>query len=70
MSMNVIFIVSGVCSIDTKAASSGTVGHERFQAVGPVALWDRAIAVNISANDGAAPASGGNVPVPWLVYVP
>ena len=56
--------------MDTKADSVGMVGHDRCQVAGPVALFERAITVKMSANDGGAPASGGNDPVPWLLYVP
>jgi len=65
--MNVMVIDSGACSIDTQTASRGMVGHDRFQAAGPVALLERAIAVKMSANDRGSPASGGNVAAPWLV---
>ena len=68
--MNVTVMVSGVCSIETKTASRGIVGQVRFQAAGPVALFECAIAVKISTNDRATPASGGNVAVPSFVYVP
>jgi hypothetical protein len=68
--MNVMVIASGACSMDTKAMSRGMVGHDRFQAAGPVEVCDRAIVVKISASDGGSPASGGNVPEPWLLYVP
>jgi hypothetical protein len=68
--MNVMVIESGACWMDTRAESFGMVGHDRFHVAGPVALFERAIAVKMSANDGGSPASGGNDAVPWLLYVP
>lgn len=56
--------------MDTLADSLGIVGHDRLQVAGPVAVFERAIAMKMSANDGGSPASGGNDAVPWLLYVP
>jgi hypothetical protein len=68
--MNVIVIESGACLIDTQAESAGIVGHVRFQVAGPVGLFERAIAVKMSAKEGGSPASGGNEAAPQLLYVP
>lgn len=56
--------------MDTRVELLGIVGHERFQVAGPVALFERAIAVKMSFNDGGSPASGGNDDFPRLLYVP
>jgi hypothetical protein len=65
--MNVMVIESGACWMDTETESLGMVGHDRFQVAGPVAVFERAIAVKMSTNDGGSPASGGNDAVPWLL---
>ena len=61
---------SCACFIDTQATSAGIVGHVRFQVAGPVGLFERAIAIKISDNEGGSPASGGNEAAPRLLYVP
>lgn len=56
--------------MDTRAESPGMLGHDRSQVAGPVALCECPIAVKMSANEGASPASGGNDAAPRLLYVP
>jgi hypothetical protein len=53
--------------MDTLADSLGMAGHDRIQVAGPVALFERAIALKISANDGGSTASGGNDALPGLL---
>jgi hypothetical protein len=57
----------GACLIDTHTESAGIVGHVRFQAAGPVGLFERAIAIKMSVKEGGSPASGGNEAVPRLL---
>lgn len=68
--MKVMVIESDVCWMDTQADSLGMVGHDCCQVAGPVALFERAIAMNMSVSDGGSPATVGNDAVPRLLYVP